>query len=66
MQVNGQNPKCVLWDFDSLSWSQEGCRFVNQANSIVTCHCDYPANFAVLVVRQLDFLIKASFTSLVS
>ena len=43
--------KCVYWDFDLDSWSEEGCYPVREKSSAdrTSCQCYHLTNFAVLV-----------------
>jgi len=43
--------KCVYWDFQEDSWSQEGCYPVREKSSVdrTSCQCYHLTNFAVLV-----------------
>jgi len=43
--------KCVYWDFDEDSWSEEGCYAVRDKSSFdrTSCQCYHLTNFAVLV-----------------
>jgi len=39
---------CVFWDFDSLSWSNEGCFSVNSTLSQTECKCNHLTNFGLI------------------
>ena len=43
--------KCVYWDFDGDSWSEDGCYPVREKSSAdrTSCQCFHLTNFAVLV-----------------
>merc|ERR1711971_862177 len=43
--------KCVYWDFDIDSWSEDGCYAVREKSSAdrTSCQCYHLTNFAVLV-----------------
>merc|ERR1712172_362082 len=43
--------KCVYWDFDTDSWSENGCYAVREKSSAdrTSCQCYHLTNFAVLV-----------------
>ena len=43
-------PRCVFWDFTSLSWNQTGCAF-NRRKSVherTLCECDHLTNFGII------------------
>ncbi|XP_065197361.1 latrophilin-like protein LAT-2 [Sycon ciliatum] len=51
------NTTCVFWDFQSGSWSTEGCRLLtpdeNNQDKRAYCQCTHLSNFAVLVSRNV-------------
>ena len=54
-------PTCASWNFNAIktasgrtrgNWTNERCRFINDIDGIITCHCFHLANFTILVVSQ--------------
>ncbi|XP_039260156.2 fibronectin-like isoform X1 [Styela clava] len=44
--------ECVYWDFDTGSWSAEGCCIDFDDLNLSTCRCDHLTNYAVLVSKS--------------
>ena len=40
-------PRCVWWNWDSLSWLSEGCVVANYSTHNVTCECDRLGTFGI-------------------
>lgn len=68
--IFGSKVRCSYWDFEHLTWSTDGCEYLESQSSrrSSTCQCNHTTNFAVLIDvnnEETDDLTKSilSYTS---
>ncbi|VDD88665.1 unnamed protein product, partial [Enterobius vermicularis] len=48
-KVGVSNPRCVYWETQTNSWSQDGCTLVATSKDSTNCSCTHLTSFAILM-----------------